>query len=168
MSKKKKQLKISSEAKTAFTFAIVAVAIGIICIIYGNFFYSNVVADKDVVTGVKATVTNVEKVSRGLSQSEKKQEEDKGKSKDEIEYEYSVTYTVEDGGKTYTYTDSKPYRDGGSKPAIGDTTTISYAIVNGEFTPHPETRGANQFNICGWFLVIFGGVAALVGYFIRK
>jgi hypothetical protein len=74
MSKKKKQLKISSEAKTAFTFAIVAVAIGIICIIYGNFFYSNVVYDKDVVTGVKATVTNVEKVSRGLSQSEKKQE----------------------------------------------------------------------------------------------
>ena len=168
MSKKKKQLKISSEAKTSFTFALVSIVIGIGCIIYGNLFYSNVVDDKDVVTGAKATITKVEKVSRGLSQSEKKLEEDKGKSKNEIEYEYSVTYTVEDGDKTYTYTDRKPYRDGGSKPAIGDTTTISYAIVNGEFTPHPETKGVNQFNICGWFLVILGGFAALIGFFIRK
>lgn len=169
MSKKKKSRQISGEARTCFTGAAIALVIGLCCILYGNLFYNNVTSLDDVTTGATATVTSVEKVDRNLSPSEKKTEEGKGRSAEEIMYEYLVSYSVNDEGKEYTYSETRPYYDGGkNEPKVGDTDTINYAIVDGQIVVHPETKGANQFNITGWILVVLGAIAFGLGMFLKK
>lgn len=168
MSKKKKK-HISKESKTCFIAGVIALVLGIGCIIYGNIYYNAVVPLEDVKTGVTTTVVAVEKVERNLSPSEKKIERDKGRSDDEVLYEYLVEYSATIDGKDYTYSENRPYYDNGKKePKVGDTDVNNFAIVNGNLVVHPETKEANQFNICGWIIAIFGVIAFGVGLFIRK
>ena len=167
--KKKKKMHISKEAKTCFIGAAIVLVVGIGCIVYGNIFYSNVVSLDDVTTGATADIVSVEKVDRNVSQSDVEREREKGYSENEIRYEYLVGYSITVDGKEYTYTKTKPYRDSGSiKPVVGDTEVINYAMVDGELVVNPETREANQFNICGWFLTVAGIVILGIGLFIRK
>lgn len=173
MSSKKKRKRsgsrVSKEARTCFVIAAIALVVGIGCIVYGNIFYNNIISLDDVTTGATVDIVSVERVDRNLSPSDKELERKKGRSDREIRYEYLVGYSIVIDGKEYTYTDTVPYRDDGKfKPVEGDTEVINYAIVDGELVVNPETREANQFNICGWFLTIVGIVALGVGLFIRK
>ena len=171
MGKKKKKKNISSESKTCFYFAIGFLIAGIICIIYGKTSYhaDSVVPQEDVVTGKTATVTSVEKRERTLSRDDEEYERKKGYTDDEIRWEYEVEYTVEDNGREYTYYETKRYyEDGSHEPKVGDTDVINYAIKDGEFIAHPETRGTNGAVIGGWILVILSAAAAGIGMFLRK
>ncbi|MCR4908864.1 MAG: hypothetical protein K5985_08530 [Lachnospiraceae bacterium] len=171
MSKRKGKRRISSEAKTCFTFAIVFLIAGISCIIYGRFFYhsSNMVNPDEIKSGQTATVISAQKRERNLSYNDKEREKKKGYSDDEIRWEYQVVYSVDADGKEYTYEDVLPYRDDGKfTPHEGDTEIISYAVVNGEFIPNPETRSINGTIITGGVLIILAVIATGIGLFIRK
>ena len=171
MSKKKKKKNISSESKTCFYFAIGFFVVGVLCIIFGKTLYhtDDMVSPDDVITGKTATITSVNKVGRSLSRQEEENERKKGYTDDEIRWEYSVTYTVEDNGQEYTYSDTVRYReDGTHTPEVGDTDVINYAIKDGKFIPHPETQDTNGAVIGGWFLVILSVLASAVGLFLRK
>ncbi len=171
MGKKKKKKNISSESKTCFYFAAGFLIAGILCIIYGKTLYhaDTIVSLDDVITGKTATVTSVEKTERTLSRQEEENERKNGYTEDEIRWEYTVEYTVEDNGREYTYYDTKRYHEDGShEPRVGDTDVINYAIKDGKFIPHPETRGINGAVIGGWFLVILSAAAFGVGMFLRR
>ena len=171
MGKKKKKNNMTSESKTCFYFAIGALIIGILCIIYGKTIYhtDDMVSLDDVVTGKTATITSVEKAERNLSHSDEEYERKNGFTEDEIRWEYHIVYTVEDNGREYTYTDTKRYHEGGvGAPKVGDTDVINYAIKDGKFIPHPETQGTNGPVIGGWFLVILAALAGGIGLFLKK
>ena len=164
--KKKKHGQMSSTFKTTLIGAIVFMVAGIGCIIYGLTAYHSdrMVPSDEIVTGVTSTVTNVEKRERNLSVTEKEREKKNGMTDDEIRWEYYV----EDGGNTYTYEDVRPYRGNGSAPKTGDTDVINYAVVNGEFIAHPETRSTNTTVAGGVILVILSVITFGIGRFIRK
>lgn len=167
--KKKKKKRMSRESRTCFIIAAIAVIVGIASIIYGNYFFDNGLSLDNVTTGATSTIVSVDRVDRNLSPSDKKLEQEKGLSDDEIRYEYQVGYSITIDGREYTYSDTKPYRDDGkNKPVVGDTDVINYAIKDGELIVNPETKEVNQFNICGWGLVIFGVVILGIGIYIRK
>lgn len=171
MSKKKKKKNITTESKTCFYFAIGFFVVGILCIIYGKTLYNtdDMVSLDDVVTGKTATVTSVEKRDRSLSREDEEYERKQGYTEDEIRWEYYVNYSVNDNGREYTYSDTARYREDGTHiPKVGDTEVINYAIKDGKFIPHPETRGINGAVIGGWFLVILSFLATGVGLFLRR
>ena len=170
MSNKKKQKRISSEARTCFIFSLIFIVLGIGAIIYGKKFYhsDNIVSLDDIVTGQTATIISVEKRERNLSNKEQEDERKQGHSDNEIKWEYSVIYSVDAEGTEYTYDDIKLYRDGENAPHIGDEEIINYTIRNGEFIPNPETQDTNNVVICGWGMVILAIIAAGVGLFLRK
>ena len=170
MSKKKKHGQMSSTTKTTLVGGIIFLVVGIGCIVYGLTGYRSdkMVSSDDIVTGVTSTVTDVEKRDRNLSVTDKEREKKNGLTDDEIRWEYFVTYTVEDGGNTYTYNDVRPYRGSSHEPKVGDTDVINYAIIDGEFVPHPETRSTNPTVATGVILVILSVIAFGVGRFLRK
>lgn len=170
MSKKKKRGQMSSTFKTTLIAAAVFMVAAVGCIAYGLTAYHSdkVVSSDDIVTGVTSTITGVEKRERNLSVSEKEREKKNGMTDDEIRWEYYVTYTVEDGGNTYTYYDIKPYREKKSAPKVGDTDVINYAIIDGEFVPHPETSSINTATVSGVILAVLSLISLGVGLFIRK
>ncbi len=170
MSRKKKR-QVSSEVKTCFSFAAGFLIAGILCILYGKMFYhtDDMVSPDDIVTGKTATVTSVEKRERNLSQDDIEHERKNGFTEDEIRWEYYVTYSVEDNGREYTYSDTARYREDGSHtPHVGDTDVINYAIKDGKFIPHPETQSTNGAVIGGWILIVLSLLAGGVGLFLKK
>ena len=171
MSRKKKNKRISSEARTCFYIALAFFVVGIACIIYGKMFYhpDDMVTLDDIVTGQTATIVSVEKVERNLSAKDKELERKNGFTDDEIRWEYKVVYSVDVNGEEYTYDDTVRYREGGSRaPHEGDTDVINYAIKDGKFIPHPETQETNHSVIFGWILAILSIPAAGLGLFLRK
>ena len=168
---KKKQKKISSEARTCFVFAALFIIVGIAAIIYGKNFYhsTDMVALEDIKTGKTATIVSVEKRERELTVSEQKEEQKKGYSPEEIRLEYKVVYSVDVDGKEYTFEEAKRFRDDGSyTPHVGDTEVINYAIIDGEFIPNPTTQETNGTVICGYILLILSVISAGLGVFLRK
>ena len=170
MSKKKKNKRISSEAKTCFYAALALFVVGIACIIYGKMFYhpADMVTLDDIVTGQTATIVSVEKVERNLSTSDKELERKNGFTDDEIRWEYKVVYSVDADGEEYTYDDTVRYREGKPAPREGDTEVINYAIKDGKFIVHPETQETNHSVIFGWILAILSIPAAGLGLYLRK
>ncbi len=167
---KKGNKSISSESKTCFAFMAGFLVIGILLYLFGKFLYhpAGMVSLDDIKTGQTATVISVDKVSRSLSQSERKIEKDKGATEDELDYEFDVKYSITDNGTEYTYVEKKKYKSDGIDPKVGDTDVVSYAIVDGEIIVHPETQGNNQFTFCGGLLVFLGIIAFGLGMFLRK
>ena len=170
MSKKGKKGKISSESKTCFIFTAVFIGCGLLLYLFGKFLYhpAGMVPLDDIKTGQTATVISVDKVSRNLSQSDRKIEKDKGATEDELDYEYDVEYSITDDGTEYTFVEKEKYRSDSTGPEVGDTSVVNYAIVDGELIVHPETQENNQFTFCGGALMVLGVLAFGIGMFLKK